>query len=46
MRRPLDTAIGVVYRALDALVDARLSLAICMGFWIFWAATITKNTVA
>jgi len=29
-----------------ALVDARLSLAICTGLWIFWATTITKNTTA
>ncbi|HYW66923.1 MAG TPA: TMEM175 family protein [Candidatus Dormibacteraeota bacterium] len=31
---------------LAALVDARLSLAICTGLWIFWATTITKNTAA
>jgi uncharacterized membrane protein len=31
---------------LAAFVDARLSLAICTGLWIFWATTITKNTVA
>jgi uncharacterized membrane protein len=31
---------------LAALVDARLSLAICTGLWIFWATTITKNTTA
>ena len=31
---------------LAALVDVRLSLAICTGLWIFWATTITKNTAA
>ncbi len=31
---------------LAAFVDARFSLAICTGLWIFWATTITKNTVA
>jgi len=31
---------------LAAFVDARLSLAICTGLWIFWATTITKNTRA
>jgi uncharacterized membrane protein len=29
---------------LAAFVDARLSLAICAGLLIFWAATITRNT--
>jgi uncharacterized membrane protein len=29
-----------------AIVDVRLSLAICTFLWIFWAATITKNTRA
>ena len=31
---------------LAALVDARLSLVICTGLWIFWGTTITKNTTA
>lgn len=31
---------------LAALIDVRLSLAICTGLWIFWAATITKSTRA
>jgi len=31
---------------LAAVVDERLSLAICTGLWIFWAATITRNTRA
>lgn len=29
---------------LAAVLDVRLSLAICTILWIFWAATITKNT--
>ena len=29
---------------LAAVVDARLSFGICTVLWIFWAATITKNT--
>jgi uncharacterized membrane protein len=29
-----------------ALLDARLSLAICTVLWIFWATTIAKNTRA
>jgi uncharacterized membrane protein len=32
--------------ALAALLDARLSLAMCTILWIFWAATITRNTKA
>jgi hypothetical protein len=35
-----------VRRLAAALVNARLSLAIRTGLWIFWAATITKNTAA
>lgn len=31
---------------LAALIDVRLSLAICTALWIFWATTITKNTRA
>ncbi len=31
---------------LAAVLDVRLSLAICTILWIFWAATITKNTRA
>jgi uncharacterized membrane protein len=31
---------------LGALLDVRLSLAICTILWIFWATTITKNTRA
>ena len=27
-----------------AFLDARVSLMICTGLWIFWATTITKNT--
>jgi len=29
---------------LAAILDARLSLAICTILWIFWAMTITRNT--
>ena len=32
--------------ALAALIDVRLSLAICTALWIFWATTITRNTRA
>ena len=31
---------------LAAIVDERLSLAICTVLWIFWATTITRNTRA
>jgi uncharacterized membrane protein len=31
---------------LGAIVDVRLSLAICTALWIFWAATITRNSRA
>lgn len=31
---------------LAALIDVRLSLAICTALWIFWATTITKSTRA
>jgi uncharacterized membrane protein len=31
---------------LAAVVDVRLSLAVCTGLWIFWATTITRNTRA
>jgi len=31
---------------LAAIVDERLSLALCTGLWIFWATTITRNTKA
>jgi uncharacterized membrane protein len=31
---------------LAAAIDVRLSLAICTILWIFWAATITRNTRA
>lgn len=31
---------------LAAVVDVRLSLAICTCLWIFWATTITRNTRA
>jgi hypothetical protein len=31
---------------LGAIVDVRLSLAICTALWIFWATTITRNTGA
>jgi uncharacterized membrane protein len=31
---------------LGALLDVRLSLAICTILWIFWATTITRNTRA
>jgi hypothetical protein len=30
----------------SALLDERLSLAVCTALWIFWATTITKNTRA
>jgi len=30
--------------ALSALLDERVSLAVCTALWIFWATTITKNT--
>jgi len=29
---------------LGAILDARLSLAICTILWIFWAMTIARNT--
>jgi TMEM175 potassium channel family protein len=35
-----------VMATLAAILDVRLSLAICTILWIFWAATITKNTRA
>ena len=31
---------------LSALLDERVSLAVCTALWIFWAKTITKNTRA
>jgi TMEM175 potassium channel family protein len=31
---------------LAAVVDVRLSLAICTALWIFWATTVTRNTRA
>ena len=31
---------------LAAFLDVRLALGICTALWIFWAATITRNTQA
>jgi uncharacterized membrane protein len=35
-----------VLATLGALLDVRLSLAICTILWVFWAATITRSTRA
>jgi hypothetical protein len=39
-------SVAYLIATVSAFLNERLSLAICTLLWIFWAATITKNTRA